>query len=371
MCSCSYQNEQELFRVAADTEITLRWIKNYPSESREDMLTGLYWALSQLGAKLPKSEENHLIKWQSDDQFNLNLNYAEFNSEALSTLSKLNSILMDSEEYKKMNGIDIGRYVMLTINSSWHYFKITGQSENILAFQSNYTLEDNLAYVQNSSVAKGERILEFSDAQKYDQIAYLASEGTGKLVDDTFVIDEQETLDVMGNGQIRFGIYNRQGDLKVAGDSSITLAGKPAKCMWCHESGIQQFFDEQPLYEEIMTEIEFLLIRENNHGLINEQRSFINSLVNYENRQDHTMTELLYLSFFEPSIRRLSIEWNIDESQVTEMLKNELTHINHEFDFLGENLYWRNDIDKYTPYQYIRTPSDPREESEYEPNLIF
>jgi hypothetical protein len=141
--------------------------------------------------------------------------------------------------------------------------------------------------------------------------------------------------------------------------------------MWCHESGIQQFFDEQPLYEEIMTEIEFLLIRENYHSLINEQRSFINSLVNYEYRRDHTKTELLYLSFFEPSARRLSIEWDMDEPQVIEMLKNESTHKNHEFEFLGESLYWRNDIDQYTPYQYILTPSDPREESEYEPNLIF
>src|ERR1700744_5135190 len=37
--------------------IKLRWVRNYPKERRRDVDTGLYWALSFLGAKLPVSAD--------------------------------------------------------------------------------------------------------------------------------------------------------------------------------------------------------------------------------------------------------------------------------------------------------------------------
>ena len=49
----------------------------------------------------------------------------------------------------------------------------------------------------------------------------------------------------MPNGQLRIALYDKNGNLKEAADSNITHAGKPAKCLWCHESGIQPLFREQ------------------------------------------------------------------------------------------------------------------------------
>src|SRR5579862_437473 len=41
--------------------IKLRWIKSYPSQSQSQVDTGLYWALSFLGAKLPADAA--IISW--------------------------------------------------------------------------------------------------------------------------------------------------------------------------------------------------------------------------------------------------------------------------------------------------------------------
>src|SRR5580698_9964794 len=41
--------------------IKLRWIKSYPNQSRSQVNTGLFWALSFLGAKLPADAA--VISW--------------------------------------------------------------------------------------------------------------------------------------------------------------------------------------------------------------------------------------------------------------------------------------------------------------------
>lgn len=370
--SCTYDHveEEEEDLLEAYSKITLRWIRNYPDETREEMLTGFYWGLSHLGAKLPKSDESNLIQWIDDDSFEINFNFAGFDTNAVTALSKLNKVLVNSEEYEEMDGIDLGRYIMLTINSSNHYFKITGISETLDDFTNRYNLPYKVAHVDNSSIATADRVLGISNATQHDEVAYVASEGLGELSDGTFEIDEHETLDVMDNGQIRFGLFDLDGELKAAASADITIAGKPAKCMWCHESTIQRFFVQNPLYEEVMTADEFLSIRLDYHELIDIQRAFVGGLIKYENTQDHAFMELLYISFTEPSIRRLALEWQMTEPELETLLANESTHKNGEFGFLGQALYWRKDIDKYSPYAFIQTPTDPREKSVYEPNLI-
>lgn len=366
---CTYNTEENEFQ-GNHSKIKLRWVKNYPTETEEEMITGLYWGLSQLGAKLPKSEEANLIQWKDEKLFELNLDFAGFDKKAISAISKLNKILIDSEEYEKMKGIDVGRFIMLTINSSNHYFKISGLPNSLDEVKTEHKRPSKSAYVINSSIAIGDRKIEISDAEQYNDILYIAAEGSGELLKNSFEALEFETIDVMENGQLRFGLFDIQGDTKPSADKFITQAGKPAKCMWCHESQIQPLFKPKPLYEEVMTVDEFMSIRAKNHDLIDEQRAFIDGLVKYENLQDHTLMELLYISFHEPSARRLSLEWQISEPEIIALLAAEPTHKNVEFNFLGEELYWRNDIDEYSPYNFVQTPTEPREESEYEPDLI-
>ena len=66
----------------------------------------------------------------------------------------------------------------------------------------------------------------------------------------------------------------------------------------------------------------------------------------------------------------MAIEWSMDEPSVKALLKNESTFINDEFTFLGAELYNRNDIEKHSPYKTIQVPTNMREESAYEPDLI-
>ena len=47
-----------------DLLIQLRWMKSYPSQSRAKANTGLFWALSFLGAKLPADAA--IISWSGN-----------------------------------------------------------------------------------------------------------------------------------------------------------------------------------------------------------------------------------------------------------------------------------------------------------------
>src|ERR1700761_7451600 len=53
--------------------IQLRWIKSYPSQSKSKVNTGLFWALSFLGARLPADAA--VISW-NDTKVTLDLDAA-------------------------------------------------------------------------------------------------------------------------------------------------------------------------------------------------------------------------------------------------------------------------------------------------------
>jgi hypothetical protein len=46
------------------------------------------------------------------------------------------------------------------------------------------------------------------------------------------------------------------------------------------------------------------------------------------------------------------------------------THAPEEFAFLGPRLYRRTDVDPLAPYAVLEPPTDPREPSAYEPDLL-
>ena len=176
----------------------------------------------------------------------------------------------------------------------------------------------------------------------------------------------------MKNGQIRFGIFDANGNRKIAADSKHTNAGKPAKCIWCHESSIQPLFSDQQdkkgylslknLQETLET------YRKINIDLKIKVTDTLNH-INYERTQDHTFTEILYTGFMEPSAKRLALEWNMSEMQVKTKLKNYKTHQHHEFVYLGE-LYHRNEIEHLAPLKSIPVSGNIREKSNQEVNYL-
>ena len=63
--------------------------------------------------------------------------------------------------------------------------------------------------------------------------------GTGSIRDGTFERKDIEFLDLMKNGQLRFALYDLNGQLKTSTSPSLTAAGKPGKCVWCHQIRLQ------------------------------------------------------------------------------------------------------------------------------------
>ena len=110
--------------------------KGYPEETKEDVITGLTWGLSFLGAALPAEDLSTAVEWKSENQFLLNLEKVGFNQDARQAWKAILDTLKKSEEYKLHGGIDVGRFITLTLNSTNHYYAITGAEERYADFRS-------------------------------------------------------------------------------------------------------------------------------------------------------------------------------------------------------------------------------------------
>jgi hypothetical protein len=174
----------------------------------------------------------------------------------------------------------------------------------------------------------------------------------------------------MPNGQLRFAIYDKDGNLIPSHpDSMYTLAGKPAKCLWCHETSIQQPFFAVTDINGYMKVDSFRSEVFAHNNRLNLFRQNLTSSLDFAKKQDHTYTELLYITFMEPTAERLSREWNMTLTETMKKLQGFSTHKHSEFTWLGD-LYDRREVDLLSPYEHLTVPSSAREFSVYEPNLI-
>jgi hypothetical protein len=364
--SCEYN---DLVKDNSRT-VRFRYIKNFEGETIEDVTTGIVWNLSFLGATWPKGSVSKAIVWESDASLLLHLNEAGFNAKALQAFDQLLNGIKESSEYKNTGGIDIGRFFALTLTSSNHYYAITGAQTSLEAFRSTHLFDSKKAGIVTSTVSLGERVIEISSASAPSGLAFIAQEGEGSIKDNSFHATSFEVLDIMPNGQLRFAIYDSKGLLKTAADPLSTLAGKPSKCLWCHEISLLPLFSITEDIEGYYSSQEFESLIEARMSALKRYRSNLSSDLDFTKTQDHTLGELLYVSFMEPGIKRLSSEWRLPEQEVTIRLASLPNHENHEFPFLGNNLYDRHLVDQLAPYDVIKVPEDARELSLYEPDFI-
>jgi hypothetical protein len=352
--------------------IKLRWIKSYPSQSRSQVDTGLFWALSFLGAKLPADAA--VISWDGTI-VTLDLDAAGVAETSKGAWKKLLHVLESGDEYRMMGGIDIGRFVFLSLCSSHQYYALTGVSADYAEFRARHTFAPKQAAIVESAVAHGNRLIEVGQGKDINSVVFVAFEGAGALQDHSFQKADIETLDLMENGQLRFGLYDLEGHLKPATTPALTEAGKPSKCLWCHEINLQPPFKNVTDLEGYYSAKEFKELVAAATRVIAGYRKTLASKVDFTRLQDHSNAEDLYLSFAEPTASRLAAEWNMPVERVEQLLagRNLKTHPHSERiddDVLGDNLYDRNDVDSLAPYATIRGPSDMREASSYEPNLL-
>ncbi len=342
------------------SKIQLMWNKSYESDSMEKASIGLHWCYSIIGAKVL----NSVVLPSKNSVFTININEIGLDDNALEKIKILHTKIKTTEEYKLKNSIDLGRYVSLLIGSSEHYYAITNVPKKLDEILSNYTLNESKGYVNNSSVSLKHRIIKFSNQKDTKQL-FLSEEIDPK--NNTIV--EYETIEIMENGQLKFGVFDADKNRINAANNKHTKAGKPAKCMWCHESNINQLFTQQKDFPEFLTHLQLndTLIKFNNR--LKKQQNLLTKGVKFSNKQEHTMLELAYITFMEPSALRLSNEWNISEAEVKNMLSSLPTHQHNEFPFLGV-LYDRKDVEKFAPYKSLEVSSSIREASEIEVNYI-
>jgi hypothetical protein len=351
-----------------DLTIELRWSRSHGGESRTDVETGLLWTLSFLGAALP-DESAHPLSWRGD-MLTLHLDRAGVDASSLPSWKRLIAAMKASEEYRVRGGLDIGRFVALTLCSPNHYYALTGADTRFEQAYARHSFARERAAIVESGVSHGNRLIEVAAGTTAADIAFITHEGPGSISVGTFVIEEHELLDVMANGQLRFALYGVDGALKPAANKTLTAAGKPAKCLWCHEIVLQTPFDGRTSVPGYLSLGEFERLIAQRMDALRSARSELDSRVDFARRQDHTYAELLYMSFYEPSAERIALEWNVPVARVREALTGLPTHAHREFGFLGERLYLRSDIDALAPYGVLVPPTDPREPSAYEPDLL-
>ena len=356
----------------SDLKINLQYYYNPAAPNQQNLESGLKWYFSYLGASLPKGQLTKAIEWKSNTNslalLEIDCAKVGFSTAAQVALKRIIQTIKTSAAYKKNEAIDLGRFVALTLNSSNHYYAITGVYPTFNAFKNAYDFEDTAAISLGngaSSVTVGNRIIyQTKDLNTdFQKMAFIALEGTGDLQQGNFEASDFEVFDFMPNGQPRFAIYDETGELKTAVPAALGVAGKPAKCMWCHESTIQANFVLQHPQSTVFNQN----IR-NKNTFLNTSRNQLDSDLSYLLLQEHRFAELLYISFMEPNAARLAQEWNYSLAETQTLLQNYSTHLHHEYPELG-NLYHRSEVDHLNPSPVLQTPESAHEASFYEPNF--
>lgn len=359
LISCEQDSYSDLIRT--ETKINLKWNKAYPDDTIDKSLIGLKWALSYVGATLPSSNSGFS---NTTSTITIDIKKLGFTESAQQNLLKLVTKIKTTTEYQNNNAVDLGRFVTLLLGASEHYYEIIGTPNTLDEVLSQYTLLPQKGYVNNSSVSLEHRIIKFSEQNGFNQV--FLSEEVDPVSGEIY---EYETIELLPNGQLRFGIFDVNGNRKNNADATHSNAGKPAKCMWCHESGINQMFNSQNDYTGYLTYADFqntlIGYRESNRT----QKLALTTGVDFSQTQQHTLTELLYISFMEPSAERLSLEWNMPLTQVQNLLSGLPTHVYDEFPFLG-NLYYRHEVESLAPFQGLAVSSHVRETSTIEVNHL-
>ena len=155
-----------IFPILSNTEeakIRLRFNLSYVGDTITKQKIGLAWALSFLGASMPKNCFEKCLIHRGENIYELNLHGLGFSKTAIKAFKKIIQELKSSEEYKVKGGIDLGEFVVFTLGSSWHYYAITGASANFEGYKKRFGNDYTTVFpVLNSEVARHHRLIKIS-----------------------------------------------------------------------------------------------------------------------------------------------------------------------------------------------------------------
>ncbi len=354
LLSCG--NDDQVYEEIDDNLIVnLKWHKAYDEDTFEKQITGLQWSMSYLGATRVIKKDHSTSFIYENPMITIDVSKLGFSDQALKVFEKLHKTIKSSEEYQKNNAIDIGKYIVLTLGEPDNYYPISGVPNSLTKLKDKYKIHKDEGYANNSSISNVDRVFSFS-SQKNNKQLFLSTE-IDPLSKQPL---EFESVEIMSNGQLRFGVYDVNGVLKSAANKEVTDAGKPGKCIWCHEVSIQPFFENQNDIGGYITFEAFQDTLKTSNSMLMQYQNAIWENLNFVNQQNHYLMEISYISFLEPSLERVANEWGMSTDETKEILKNLDTHTHHEFTVLGE-LYHRKDIDNLSPFVTIKHPNSVRE----------
>lgn len=351
------------------TMVRLRHMPVFPNESQAQLEEGILWFAAQLGAEVP---ENALsaINFVDTDTFELDLRGLGFSNEAMEAWQPILQQIVNSNEYSQTGALDVGRFVMLSWGSSWHYYTLTGVPGSLAEYEAAFGgLGPRRFGVGTSCISLGNRLLGYNPTLELDAWSFRADEGTGSLADNSFVLQDIEVFDIMDNGFARYGIYDANGNLKTAASPELSGAGKPARCAWCHEGNLVPILCETQGVGDGIDAMTFLGDTAVMQARLDTYRGERNTAIDFSALQDHTKAELLYVTFMEPSLERIAAEWGISVAEVQQRLAGLTTHQNQEYpDF--PPVYYRAEVDVLSPHAVLQVPESAREFSFFEPDFI-
>ncbi len=346
--SCNSTRESDLIDIDKDLQINLKWYKSYKSDTFEKNKIALSWFLSYLGAnEIITKHQIQGIRY-NNTTITIQIDLLGFTKEAIGVLKEIHKKIKVTEAYKTNDAIDIGRYMALILGDSNYYYAITGISTSLNTLKQQYNLKDSLGYINNSSVSKVHRKIAFSNYTDNSQL-FISTE----IDPETKEPLEFETVEIMKNGQLLFGLFDIEGNLKVSADTQVTRAGKPGKCIWCHEVNIHPLFRGQQNVEGYLSATELQNVLKGSNEKLQGYQNKIWKNKWLIDKQNHRFMELSYISFLEPSLERIANEWDMPIEEVKAKLKNLKTHKQEQFIFL-EELYDRKDIEKLAVLKAIK-----------------
>ncbi len=342
----------------------------YEIDSWENGRTGLLWTLSFLGAELKKDSLEHAITKADSTKFKLNFSKLGFSEAGLIALNKICDSLKNTEEYKIKQAVDLGAFVSLALGSSEHYYNITGVERDLFKMLDKHKNEEPIIFpVTRSLVSKHTRVLKLYTTGTVTDWLFIAEEGEGDFSKNTFTAKAYEVFDIMQNGQLRFAIYDQNGKIINASPKNLSDAGKPAKCLWCHEIVIQPLYTRNDSIKGSVTQAEFQELVKAMMFKLDLYRKNLNSEIDYSKTQDHSLAERLYIGYMEPSLMKLSKEWNIPVTKLKDILKNNRTHVYQEYPFFGD-IYYRDSVNSLAPFTSCIKPFNVREQDANSPDFI-
>lgn len=341
--------------------INLRRSKAYENQKWWNERTGLLWSLSLIGATLPEGEFDKAISFSQDSAvLTIDFSSLGFSSKTLLLLAQFSNDLKASEEYKKRNSIDIGRWLVYVIHTDNHYYQLVDAPATFEEFKQHHPQTTGRYLIDKSSVSLGMREIKFYIDSNLSKQFFIATEGIYDSKNQTFTPSEFETIDLLPNSQPRFAIYGRDGKLVSKGDTLLSKAGRIGKCMWCHESKIEPLFTNTKDFAGYATREEYEAIVKQANGYIYAERKKQKTDLKWFEVFEHTQAELLYISFMQRSVSAIAKEWNLPLAEVEQIFHSLPTQGYDEFPYLGA-MHPRSRIDSLAPFKVLKMPASVRE----------